>query len=74
MRRRMRAYNRGHRYQLAISCGISPSTFSSWANGVYQPSFNDERAIRLGAQLGMSPDEVFATNEGAATPTPNSEA
>lgn len=60
MRARMRRYEGGHKYRLAIDCEISPSTFSAWTNGVYSPSLGDRRALKLARVLGVPADQVWA--------------
>jgi hypothetical protein len=62
MKARIRAYP-GHRYQLALNAGISPSTLSAWIVGAYSAPFGDRRALRLAEMLGVPAEKVFASAE-----------
>lgn len=46
-------------YILAWEAGFHPNTLSKFVTGYLRPRPNDERLIRVGALLGLSPEEVF---------------
>lgn len=63
LRGRIRNYP-GHRYELAIRTGISPSTLSAWQHRIYNPPLNDSRALRLAKLLDVSASDAFAATAG----------
>ena len=48
----------GRLYRLAIDNGMSPSMLSATLAGVRRANY-DERIVRIGACLGLAPEECF---------------
>ncbi|QQR80948.1 MAG: hypothetical protein IPJ69_02025 [Deltaproteobacteria bacterium] len=46
-------------YKLAWSVGIHPNTLSKLTTGYLRVKHGDERLIKIGSLLGLSPNEVF---------------
>ena len=61
LRGRIRNYP-GHRYELAIRTGISPSTLSAWQHRIYNPPLNDSRALRLAKLLDVPASDAFVAS------------
>jgi hypothetical protein len=47
-------------YRLALRAGISPSMLSAITHGAQRVRSNDPRVIKIGALIGLTPDECFA--------------
>lgn len=47
-------------YRIAQKAGIHPNLLSKLVNGAVPVQPNDERLVRVGKVLGLSPEEVFA--------------
>lgn len=46
-------------YKIAWSAGINPTTLSKLINGIEKPKLGDQRIIKVGKALGISPEECF---------------
>ncbi len=46
-------------YRLAQQAGLHPSSLSKFVNGIAPVKVEDPRLLRLGALLGLRPDELF---------------
>jgi transcriptional regulator with XRE-family HTH domain len=46
-------------YEIAHKAGIDPSTLSKLICGIVKVNPGDERVIKVGKVLGLSPDECF---------------
>lgn len=57
----------GQMYRLAMSAGLSPSAFSAMLHGARQVSPGDARIVKIGAELGLSPDECFEADQQVAS-------
>lgn len=53
-------------FRLAWDAGINPTTLSQIVTGYIRPKHGDPRVIRVGALLGLSPDECFLKDESYA--------
>lgn len=47
-------------YHLALQAGMNPTLLSGLLHGAVTVPLGDLRVIRLGASLGLAPDECFA--------------
>lgn len=47
-------------YQIAHEAGLHPSTLSKLINGIEIVRPNDSRVLKVGAVLGLRPDECFS--------------
>ncbi len=52
--------NEKPQYKIAMQAGIHPNMLSKLVNGAIPIRPGDERVIRVGEVLGLSPEEVFA--------------
>ena len=67
----LRARLRGERqYVLAQRAGIHPTTLSQILRGSIAVEFGDERIVRLGALLGLSPRSCFVRRRGQIAAQP----
>ncbi len=46
-------------YRLAQQAGLHPSSLSKFVNGIAPVKVDDPRLLRLGALLGLRPEELF---------------
>lgn len=58
LRAAIRAHT-GQQWRLAQSVGVHPSTLSNWLSGAVRPRPWDSRVTKLGALLGLAPDECI---------------
>lgn len=46
-------------YRLAWTAGLHPNSLSKYLTGYLKPKPGDPRLIKIGALIGLQPDEVF---------------
>jgi hypothetical protein len=56
--------NKKKAYEIAHEAGIHPSTLSKLMHGIEKVRPNDERIVRVGRVVGLSPKQCFAIGEG----------
>lgn len=54
-------------YRIAQRAGVNPGTLSKLICGIQTPKPNDERIIRVGALLGLQPEDCFAPTRSGTT-------
>ena len=55
----------GRQWELAHKAAIHPTTLAKLKTGHERPRAGDERVIRLGAVLGLPPEDCFAVDQAA---------
>ncbi len=56
-------------YRLAQQAGLHPSTLSKLLNGIVPVRPGDPRVVRLGALLGLDPEDLFEGGEPEGQPS-----
>ncbi len=63
---RTRVQSGERQYRIARRAGIHPTTLSHIVNDALPLRFGDARVVRIGSELGLSPDECFAAEQVTA--------